>query len=108
MQVLGEFEQVVLLAVLRLGKEAYGVSIQREILACTRRAVSPGALYTTLGRLEAKGALASTEGAPTPERGGRAKRFYTVTREGKRMVVEAQRGFQQLLTGLDLLGGQHG
>jgi len=105
-QVLGEFEQVVLLAVMRLGREAYGVSIQREILACTRRAVSPGALYTTLARLEEKGALASKEGEPTPERGGRAKRFYTVSREGKRMVADAQRSFQRLMAGLDLLGGQ--
>ncbi len=105
---LGEFEQVVLLAILRLNSNAYGVSIAREILECTRRKVSPGALYTTLARLEAKGALASKEGAPTPERGGRAKRFYTVTRTGKRLLAEAQRGFQRLLEGLDLLGGQHG
>ena len=105
---LGEFEQIVLLAVLRLGEEAYGVSISREILECTRRNVSPGALYTTLARLEGKGALASTEGAPTPERGGRAKRFYTVTRTGKRLLTEAQLGFQRLLDGLNLLGGQHG
>jgi DNA-binding PadR family transcriptional regulator len=101
---LGEFEQVVMLAILRAEKNAYGVSIREEILACTRRAVSPGALYTTLDRLEKKGHVASKEGAPTPERGGRSKRFYTVTRTGKAQLVAAQSSFQRMLSGLNLLG----
>jgi PadR family transcriptional regulator, regulatory protein PadR len=105
---LGEFEQITILAILRLGDEAYGVSIRREIVACARRNVSPGALYTTLDRLEKKGAVVSREGAPTPERGGRAKRFYAVTAAGKGQLVEAQRSFQRLLKGLGLLGESHG
>jgi PadR family transcriptional regulator PadR len=105
---LGEFEQIVLLAILRLGTTAYGVSIRQEILACTRRSVSPGALYTTLDRLEKKNTVVSREGEPTPERGGRAKRFYTVTEAGRGQLAEAQRAFQQLMSGLELLGEQYG
>lgn len=104
---LGEFEQLVLLAILRLGTEAYGVSIRKEILSCTRRDVSPGALYTTLDRLETKGDVASEAGPPTPERGGRAKRFYTVTGNGRERLVSAQRSFQSMMSGLNLLGGKH-
>src|ERR1017187_1252205 len=79
---LGEFEQIVLLAVLRLAHQAYGVTILAEIAARTGRNPSPGALYTTLHRMEAKGLVTFRDGSPTPERGGRAKRFVTVTREG--------------------------
>ncbi len=81
-QFLGEFEQVVLLAVARLDGEGYGVSIRREIETRTERPVTIGAIYATLDRLAAKGYLAVTPGAPTPERGGRAKRFYDVEPEG--------------------------
>ena len=102
---LGEFEQVVLLAVLRLGDEAYGVTIRREIATCTEREPAPGALYTTLERLEQKGLVTSTYGDPTPERGGRAKRYFTVTPSGVRSVARAQRAFQRLLKGLVLPGG---
>ena len=105
---LGEFEQVVLLAILRLGTTAYGVSIRQEILTCTRRNVAPGALYTTLDRLEKKSTVVSREGESTPERGGRAKRFYTVTEAGRAQLAEAQRAFQQLMSGLQLLGEQYG
>jgi PadR family transcriptional regulator PadR len=101
---LGDFEQVVLLAILRLGDQAYGVSIRREIDLCTQRDVSPGALYTTLERLEQKGIVSARNGDPTPERGGRAKRFYKVTRAGQNLLVDTQRSFQRLLEGLDLLG----
>lgn len=104
---LGEFEQVILLAILRLD-DAYGVSIRQQILAHTKRNVAPGALYTTLDRLEKKGVVSATNGTPTPERGGRAKRFYSVTPEGRRLLVEAQRSFQSLMSGLELLGGHHG
>jgi len=100
---LGEFEQIVLLAILRLGDEAYGVTIREEILRCTKRDVSPGALYTCLGRMEDKGMVQSRTGEPTPERGGRAKRFLTVTNSGRAALVEAQRAYQKLLLGLDLL-----
>jgi len=99
---LGELEQTVLLAVLRLGDEAYGVSIREEIAACTRRQIAPGALYTTLDRLEKKGLVNAREGDPTPQRGGRAKRFYKVTKSGRGLLVEAQRGFRRLMHGLEI------
>lgn len=104
---LGEFEQVVLLAILRLGDRAYGVTIGSEIAGCTGREPSPGALYTTLDRLEEKALVRSWLADPTPQRGGRAKRYFTVTRRGKTSVTEAQRAFQGLLKGLKLLGGSH-
>lgn len=85
---LGEFEQLVLLAILRLGENAYGVTIRREISTRTKRETTPGALYTTLDRLEDKGLLRSSMGDPTPERGGRAKRIVTLTAPGKRAAAE--------------------
>ena len=100
---LGEFEQIVLLAVLRLGDEAYGVTILAEIAAKTGRNPSPGALYTTLHRMEDKGLVTFRDGSPTPERGGRAKRFVTVTREGRNALASAQSAYRSLLEGLDLL-----
>jgi PadR family transcriptional regulator len=104
---LGEFEQVVLLAILRLGEEAYGVTIRREIAKCTEREPAPGALYTTLDRLEEKALVSSAYGDPTPERGGRAKRYFTVTASGVRAVARAQRAYQRLLKGLALPGIAH-
>ncbi len=101
---LGEFEQVVLLAILRLGDEAYAVTIREEILACTGRDVSRGSVYITLDRLETKGYLRSWFGDPTPERGGRAKRYYTLRpraiealREGRRALVSLWRGIEEKL-----------
>ena len=104
---LGEFEQVVLLAILRLPDDAYGVMILREIAECTDREPAPGTLYTTLDRLEEKGMVTSKYGDPTPERGGRAKRYFTVTGPGVRAVARAQRAYQRLLKGLVLPGGAH-
>ena len=103
---LGEFEQIVLLAVLRLGELAYGVTILDEIAARTGRNPAPGALYTTLHRMEDKGLVTFRDGSPTPERGGRAKRFVTVTREGRNALASAQSAYQSLLQGLDLLDAQ--
>jgi PadR family transcriptional regulator PadR len=100
---LGEFEQIVLLAVLRLGEEAYGVTILQEIAAHTGRNPAPGALYTTLHRMEDKGLVTFRDGSPTPERGGRAKRFVQVTREGRDALASAQAAYRSLLEGLDLL-----
>lgn len=99
-QNLGEFEQIVLLAILRLEDGAYGVTIRREIQAHTGRNTTPGALYTTLDRLEQKGLVVSRLGEPTPERGGRAKRFYVVSSAGVEAVERAQRSYQSLMTGL--------
>jgi DNA-binding PadR family transcriptional regulator len=104
---LGEFEQIVLLAILRLGDEAYGASIRAEIEKCTGREPTPGAMYTTLDRLEQKAMLTSRMGESTAERGGRAKRFFTVTKSGTSAVVRAQRSYQNLLEGLNLIGGAH-
>jgi PadR family transcriptional regulator PadR len=104
-EALGEFEQVVLLAILRLGDEAYGASIRAEIEACTGREPTPGALYTTLDRLEAKKMVRSRMGEPTAQRGGRAKRFFLVTEKGSAAVIAAQAAYQRLLSGLKLLGG---
>jgi len=101
---LGEFEQVVLLAILRLGEDAYGVTIRSEIAECTGRDPAPGALYTTFDRLQQKGLVASRLGDPTPQRGGRAKRFFTVTGAGIRAVAQAQRSYQRLLRGISLPG----
>ena len=100
---LGEFEHVVLLAVLRLGDQAYGVTVRREILARTKREASIGAIYATLDRLEAKGYIESRTGDPTPERGGRAKRFFRVTARGVSAVSRTHRAVHNLTEGLDLL-----
>jgi PadR family transcriptional regulator, regulatory protein PadR len=104
---LGEFEQVVLLAILRLEDEAYGVSIAEEIRLCTGRRASPGALYNTLDRLEEKGMVSSRVGEPTPQRRGRPKRFYTVTKSGIDAVARAQRGFQKLMKDITIPGVAH-
>jgi len=104
---LGEFEQIVLLAILRLDDDAYGVTIRDEIAARTDRDPSPGALYTTLDRMDEKGLVTSRFGQPTPERGGRAKRYFRVTAKGEAAVARAQRDYQQLLQGLKLRGVGH-
>ena len=104
---LGDFEQVVLLAILRLDDGAYGTAIRQEIADCTDRDPAPGALYTTLDRLEDKGLLTSTFGDPTPERGGRAKRYFRVSALGVRAVARAQNNYQRLLKGLQLPGVNH-
>jgi DNA-binding PadR family transcriptional regulator len=110
---LGEFEQMVLLGILRCGQEAYGVTIRAEIVACTGRDPAPGALYTTLDRLENKGIVRSWLGEATPQRGGRAKRYFALTKIGLAALVSAQRAYQSLLQGLSLLeelkltGGVH-
>jgi PadR family transcriptional regulator PadR len=99
---LGEFEQIVLLALLRLGKTAYGVPVRREIEQRTQRSVSVGALYSTLDRLETKGYVASWFANPTAERGGRAKRFFRVEPLGLKAVKRSQRAMATMLEGLDL------
>jgi PadR family transcriptional regulator, regulatory protein PadR len=104
---LGDFEQIVLLAILRAGENAYGVAIRAEIAACTDREASPGALYTTLDRLEEKGLVTSRLGEPTPLRGGRAKRYFKVNASGVEAVARAQRSYQRLLKGLRLPGVAH-
>jgi DNA-binding PadR family transcriptional regulator len=100
-QFLGEFEQMVMLAILQLDEAAYTVPIRNEIVARAGRSVSRGALYTTLERLEQKGGLASELGDPTPIRGGRPKRFWKVTREGLELLRRSRGAMKELSLGLD-------
>jgi PadR family transcriptional regulator len=79
---LGRFEELVLLALVRLRTNAYGVTIRREIVERTEKEVSIGAVYTTLDRLEAKGHISSKWGEPTAQRGGRAKRYFKIEAPG--------------------------
>src|SRR5580765_7876770 len=104
---LGEFEQLILLAILRLHDDAYGVTIRAELADRAGRQVAPGALYTTLERLETKGLISSRMSDPTPQRGGRAKRHVTVTPAGRKALTRALQAYERLLDGLDLLRGVH-
>lgn len=100
---LGEFEHIVLLALLRLEDRAYGVTIRQEIELRTGREVSFGAVYATLDRLEAKGLVRSHRGDPTPERGGRSKRFFRVTGRGVTALNRAHRALRRMTEGLSLV-----
>ena len=101
---LGEFEQVVLLAVLQAGQEqdAYGVSVHAELEARAGRRVARGAVYMTLDRLEKKGLLSSYLSTPTSERGGRARRCYTVTRSAMAALRASRRALVRLWEGLPI------
>ncbi len=100
---LGEFEHIIVLALLRLEDQAYGVSVRQEIEFRTKREVSIGAVYATLGRLETKGYVKSRHGDPTPERGGRSKRFFRVTAKGVAAVNRTQCALQSMTEGLELI-----
>jgi DNA-binding PadR family transcriptional regulator len=102
---IGDFELMVMLVLLRLGKGAYGVPISREIEEQCGRDVSLGSVYATLERLEEKGLVSSALGEPTPERGGRAKRYFSLTRKGLREVRETRRALIRLWRGLPELEG---
>jgi DNA-binding PadR family transcriptional regulator len=95
-QLLTDFELMLVLAILRIGDEAYGVEIAREIERCSGRRVVLAAAYTALDRLERHKLIASRIGNPTPERGGRAKRFFTVTPRGIRAARDTQNAFMTL------------
>ena len=97
---LGDFEQLILFGVLRLGDEAYGVAIRQEIHRRSGRDVSVNAVYTTLDRLERKGLLESWVGDPTPERGGRRKKFYALRPAGVAALRQAYRAFTAMADGL--------
>ncbi len=97
---LGEFEHMILLALLRLDDRAYGVTVRQEIELRTDREVSIGAVYATLDRLEGKGYVTSHRGDPTPERGGRSKRFFRVTADGVNAVSRTRRALQSMMEGL--------
>ena len=98
---LGELEQIVLLAILRLGEDAYGVPIGLEIEQRTGRALTVGALYRTLDRLEAKGYVSSSFGDPTPERGGRSKRYFKVRPLGLRTLRASREALTAMWEGLE-------
>jgi DNA-binding PadR family transcriptional regulator len=100
---LGAFDLMILLALMRLGDEAYGVPISREIEQTSGRTVALATLYATLTRLEKNGLVSSRLGEPTPERGGRAKRYFRATAKGVREVRDAQRVFTSLWSGIPKL-----
>jgi DNA-binding PadR family transcriptional regulator len=98
---LGEFEHVVLLAVMRLGPDAYGVTIKQEIEERTGRKVSLGSIYPTVDRLQAKGFVTSRLGEPTAARGGRAKRHFKITPVGLRALRRSRRMLSALWDGFE-------
>ncbi len=98
---LGDFEQLVLLGVLRLDDEAYGAAIRQEIHARSGRDVSINAVYTTLDRLESKGLLRSWVGEPTAQRGGRRRKFYALKPAGTAALRHAYHALQSMAAGLE-------
>ena len=98
---LGELEQLILLALVRLEAEAYGVAVQREIARRARRDVSLGSVYTALARMETKGIVASRLGDPTPERGGRRKKYFEILPAGRRALHGSLRALRTMTRGLD-------
>jgi PadR family transcriptional regulator, regulatory protein PadR len=99
---LGEFEQIVLIALFRLGPDAYGATIRRDIEARTGRDLAIGAVYITLERLAVKGLVRSRIGEPTPERGGRRRKHYALLPAGRRALAHAYRSFKGMIHGLEL------
>jgi PadR family transcriptional regulator PadR len=98
---LGEFEHLVLLAVLRLGDDAYGATIRREIERRTGRELSISATYVTLERLETKGLVTSRVGEPTAERGGRRRKYFTLLPVGRKALARSVRTFRVMAEGLE-------
>ena|SRR5215471_14155239 len=103
---LSNFELMVMLAIIRIGDEAYGVSISNEIEETTGTEVLLGSVYDALNRLEAKGLIVSTLGDATPERGGRAKRHFRSTSRGVRVVRDTQQSLIRLWKGVPELKGE--
>jgi PadR family transcriptional regulator PadR len=101
---LGALEHIVLLAVMRLNSEAYGMTVRREIEGATGRDISIGAVYATLVRLESKGFVKSYAGEPTAERGGRAKRYFSMTADGKGALRSTHEIILKMSAGLKDLG----
>lgn len=104
---IGEFEELVLLAILSQGDNAYGVTIREALEEATSRSITIGSLYTTLSRLEEKGLVESWVGEPTAERGGRAKRHYEVKGSARALLKEVQ-GARQKLAALEVVRGGSG
>jgi len=98
---LGDFEQLILLALLRLEEQAYGVTIHREVQKRTRRAISISAVYTTLDRLEEKALVRSQVGDPLPRRGGRRRKYYRLEPAGAAALSRSYRVFREMTRGLE-------
>jgi PadR family transcriptional regulator, regulatory protein PadR len=99
-ELLGSLEHIILLALMRLGEDAYGMTVRREIDERTGRNLSIGAVYATLERLQAKGYVSSFTGEPTTERGGRAKRHFQIEADGERALRASQEAIRQMTVGL--------
>ncbi len=99
---MGEFEQLVLLALLRLGNDAYGMEVREEIERRTGREVSYGAVYTTLDRLGRKGFVSHRMGESTAERGGRARKYFAVRPAGREALRDTQRALTEMWEGVRL------
>lgn len=97
---LGEFEQLLLFALLQLEDDAYGSRIRESIERRTGRTVSPGAVYTALDRLESRGLVSSVLGPPTAQRGGKRKRFYRIEPEGAELLRRSQEALARMARGL--------
>ena len=105
-EMLGNFELMVMLSLIRLGDAAYGVPISKTIEESTHREVLAGSVYAALERLEQKGFVASEVGEPTPERGGRAKRYFRITEKGLRQVRHTRSALIKLWQGIPALQGE--
>jgi PadR family transcriptional regulator PadR len=99
--ILGEFEQLVLIALIRVGHDAYGVTIADDITERSRRQVSLGAVYKTLERLETKGLVSSRIGEPTAERGGRRKKHFKVLAAGQRALKQSMAALRRMTEGIE-------
>jgi len=99
--VLGAFEQAVLLAIVRLGRDAYGRAILKDVEARLDRDVAPGAVHATLNRLESKSLVSSRVGSGTPIRDGRARRYYTIEADGLRALNDARTAMHNIWQGFD-------
>ncbi len=100
MKLLSRIEEIILLAIWRLGDEAYGMSIREEVIKATGKKWLLGAIYGPLGRLQKNGYVISVKGEPSPERGGRAKVYYRVTKKGKEALVEIYRVQRSIWEGI--------
>ncbi|MBE1302321.1 MAG: PadR family transcriptional regulator [Alteromonadaceae bacterium] len=99
---LGEFEHLLLLALMQLGGKSHGTLIRHNLKDLVNRDASIGALYATLERMEKKGYVTSSVGEPTAERGGRAKRYFEVTAEGKKLLKQTKKNLEVMWQGVQL------
>jgi len=104
---LGEFEHCVLLGIVHLESNAYGVTIRQYLKAVIDRDVSLGALYSTIERMETKGLITSKKGEATPELGGKAKRMVKITADGQNALRETKQRFESLWANVQLLGASY-